>query len=149
MSSQAPRQGHNSAFPNTCQEVRRGAIRELWFWGISRTGSCRRKRRKGKVSIQSPLLKAVIAVVKHPFAALVYWRSWMKWLNHVVVKQGKFLTVPHKRAFSCLRGHMTEWIQGKNSYLSTKPSPSQKKHIEFCPRQYGQSRRSFFLLISS
>ena len=57
------------------------------------------------VSIQSPLTKAAIFVVNG--------RSRMKWLNHVVVKQDQFLYVPHKRAFSYLRGHMTEWIPKK------------------------------------
>ena len=34
----APRQGHNSAFPNTCQEVRRGVIGELLFWELAEQG---------------------------------------------------------------------------------------------------------------
>ena len=39
MGSQAPRQGHNSAFPKTCQEVRRGVIGELLFWGLAEQGT--------------------------------------------------------------------------------------------------------------
>lgn len=42
MSPQAPRQGHNSAFPNTCQEVRRGVIGELLFWGLAEQGRVER-----------------------------------------------------------------------------------------------------------
>ena len=107
---------------NTSQGVVVKSTRELrltWHHTLRRI-SIATTVPKDLVSIQSLLLKAQsLWSCAHP-VSLACGVGRMKWLNHVVLKQGQYLGCSPQECFPCFRGHMTEWIRSESLPSSSK-----------------------------